>query len=167
MLWLGEPIVWIHPLVWWLGESLVAARERPCDEEVLRLGREPQVYAESILKVCEFYLESPLVCASGVTGADLKKRIEDIMTHRISHKLDLARKVLLAVFGMAAVAGPIVIGLVNAPPSRAQEQAKTAPPKEFEAASIKPAAPEARGVRVQSAPAARRNTSNLTVKLLI
>ncbi len=130
-------------------------RARTClrPEEVLRMGSEPQVYAESILKVCEFYLESPkLVCTSGVTGADLKKRIEDIMTHPIAHKLDLARKVLIAVFGMAAVAGPIIFGLMNAPPSRAQEQAKTDPPKEFEVASIKPSAPGGRGVRIQMAP---------------
>jgi hypothetical protein len=34
-----------------------------------------QVYAESILKVCEFCIESPLPCVSGITGADLKKRV--------------------------------------------------------------------------------------------
>jgi bla regulator protein BlaR1 len=114
-------------------------------------------------------LESPLVCASGVTGADLKKRIEDIMTHRISHKLDLARKVLLAAFGMAAVAGPIVIGLMNAPPSRAQEKMVTTPPKEFEVASIKPSAPTGpmNRVRVQIAPGGRLDASNITVKFLI
>ncbi|HEY6392831.1 MAG TPA: M56 and DUF3738 domain-containing protein, partial [Bryobacteraceae bacterium] len=163
---LVETIFWFHPLVWWLGARLVEERERACDEEVLRLGSEPQVYAESILKVCEFYLESPLVCASGVTGADLKKRIEDIMTHRIGHKLDFARKVLLAAFGMAAVAGPIVIGLMNAPASRAQEKMVTAP-KEFEVASIKPSAPGGRGVRVQMAPGGRLDASNITVKFLI
>jgi bla regulator protein BlaR1 len=162
-----ETIFWFHPLVWWLGARLVEERERACDEEVLRLGSEPQVYAESILKVCEFYLESPLVCASGVTGADLKKRIEDIMTHRISHKLDLARKVLLAAFGMAAVAGPVVIGLVNAPPSRAQEKMLTTAPKEFEVASIKPSAPGGRGIRVQIAPGGRLDAGNITVKFLI
>jgi len=160
-----EAVFWFHPLVWWLGARLVEERERACDEEVLRRGSEPQVYAESILKICEFYLESPLVCASGVTGADLKKRIEDIMTHRIGHKLDLTRKVLLAAFGMAAVAGPIVIGLMNAPPSRAQE--KTPAPKEFEVASIKPSAPGSRGIRVQIAPGGRLDAGNITVKFLI
>ena len=37
------------------------------------------MYAEGILKTCEFYVESPLACVSGVTGSDLKKRIEQIM----------------------------------------------------------------------------------------
>src|SRR2546421_307152 len=77
-----EAIFWFHPLLWWIGARLVDERERACDEEALRLGSEPQVYAESILKVCKFYVESPLFCAAGVTGSNLKKRIEAIMVHR-------------------------------------------------------------------------------------
>jgi bla regulator protein BlaR1 len=75
-----DAVFWFHPLVWWLGARLVEERERACDEEVLRLGSEPAVYAEGILKVCKFYLESPVVCVAGVTGSNIKKRIEDIMT---------------------------------------------------------------------------------------
>jgi bla regulator protein blaR1 len=77
-----EAIFWFHPLVWWVGARLVEERERACDEEVLRLGSQPEVYAESILKTCQFYLESPLVCMSGIAGSDLKKRITRIMTGR-------------------------------------------------------------------------------------
>lgn len=50
---LVEAIFWFHPLVWWMGARLVDERERACDEEVLRLGADPQVYAESILKVLQ------------------------------------------------------------------------------------------------------------------
>jgi len=64
-------LFWFHPLVWWIGAQMVEERELACDEDVLRLGNQPSVYAESILKVCQFYLESPLVCMAGVTGADL------------------------------------------------------------------------------------------------
>src|SRR5262249_20741923 len=53
---LVEAIFWFHPLVWWLGARLVEERERACDEEVVALGNNRQVYAESILKVCEFCL---------------------------------------------------------------------------------------------------------------
>ena len=67
-----EAMFWFHPLVWWIGARLVAERERACDEEVLSLGSEPRVYAEGILNVCKLYVESPLVCVSGVTGSDLK-----------------------------------------------------------------------------------------------
>ena len=60
-----ESLFWFHPLVWWIGTRLVAERERACDEEVLRLGSEPKIYAEGILKVCELYLESQLQCVGG------------------------------------------------------------------------------------------------------
>src|SRR5262249_41984575 len=68
---LVEAVFWFHPLVWWLGTRLIAEREHACDEEVLESGSDRQVYAESILKICEFCVGSPLTCVSGVTGADL------------------------------------------------------------------------------------------------
>jgi bla regulator protein BlaR1 len=118
-------------------------REQACDEEVLRTGNDAQTYAEGILKVCEFYLKSPLECVAGVAGANLKRRIEDIMANRMVFKLDAGRKLLLAGAGMLAVAGPIAIGIVNAPPIRAQAQPKSQSKEAvaFEAASVKPAAP--------------------------
>jgi len=133
-----EALFWFHPLVWWIGARLIEERERACDEEVLALGNQPQAYAEGILNVCRFYVESPLACASGVTGADLKKRIAAIMTDGTSHRLTLTRKLLLAVAGTTAVAAPILIGILNAPRIRAQA---TAPQLRFEVASIKPASP--------------------------
>jgi uncharacterized protein (TIGR03435 family) len=117
-----EAVFWFHPLVWWIGARLVEERERACDEEVLRLGNEPQVYAEGILNVCKFYQESPLVCVSGIAGANLRKRIEDIMRNRIVHKLSLSRATLLAAAAVIAFAGPIAIGIVKAAASEAQSQ---------------------------------------------
>jgi bla regulator protein BlaR1 len=138
-----EAIFWFHPLVWWLGARMVEERERACDEEVLALGGERQVYAESILKVCEFCLGSPLACVSGVTGADLKKRMVYIMTERIVRKLDFSRKLLLSVAASLALALPIVFGLVAAPRVRAQAQAVNmagiAPV--YEVTSLKPSRP--------------------------
>ena len=48
---LAEAVFWFHPAVWWLGARLVEERERACDEEVVELGSDRQVYAESILKI--------------------------------------------------------------------------------------------------------------------
>jgi uncharacterized protein (TIGR03435 family) len=133
-----EAIFWFHPLVWWVGVRLLVERERACDEEVLELGSERQVYAESILKTCEFCVESPLACVSGVTGADLKKRIIRVMTEGMANKLSFGRKLVLAGVGIAAVAGPVVFGLVNAPPVRAQSaQTADAPLPSFEVASVR------------------------------
>jgi uncharacterized protein (TIGR03435 family) len=117
-----EAVFWFHPLVWWLGARLVDERERACDEEVLELGSERHIYAESILKVCEFCVGSPLACVSGVTGADLKKRMVHIMSEHVASKLDLRKKLLLTAAAVLAIAAPIVIGLVNATPSHAQSQ---------------------------------------------
>jgi uncharacterized protein (TIGR03435 family) len=120
-----EALFWFYPLVWWIGARLLDERERACDEEVLHLGIQPQTYAESILKVCEFYLGSPLVCIAGVTGSNLKKRIEEIMIHRITHKLELGKKLLLATVAVSALAVPVVIGLMHPTVGHAQE--KSAP----------------------------------------
>jgi bla regulator protein BlaR1 len=132
---LVEAVFWFHPLAWWLGARLVEERERACDEDVVESGSDRQAYAESILKVCEFCLASPLECMSGVAGGDLKKRMVYIMTERRSEKLDFARKLLLGAAGVAAVAAPVAYGLVNALPARTvnpasavvQESAQPAP----------------------------------------
>src|SRR5579872_3053245 len=131
-----EAIFWFHPLVWWTGSRLVEERELACDEEVLRMGCEPADYVEGILKVCRFYVESPLPCISGVTGADVKRRLRAILAGRIADELSAARKMTLAAIGLAVFAIPILIGVLNAPAIRAQS-APAATPK-FEVVSIKP-----------------------------
>ncbi len=135
-----EIAFWFHPLVWWMGTRLVEERERACDDEVLELGNERSVYAEGILKVCEFCVSSPLDCVSGVTGADLKRRIVRIMAEDIAHKLDFNRKLLLSAAAFVAVALPLAYGLPHATPSRAALQTEEASPTvpAFEVASIKP-----------------------------
>jgi bla regulator protein BlaR1 len=131
-----EAIFWFHPLVWWIGSRMVAERELACDEEVLRMGCEPADYVEGILKVCRFYLESPLPCISGVTGADVKKRLRAILAGSIANELSPAKRMTLATIGLAALAAPVLIGVLNAPAIRAQD-ARAAAPK-FEVVSIKP-----------------------------
>jgi bla regulator protein blaR1 len=140
---LAEAIFWFHPLVWWIGARLVDERERACDEEVLMQGSDPQTYAEGILKVCEFYLESPLVCAAGVTGSNLKKRIEAIMVHRMASKLNLVKKLLLTAAATATLALPVVFGLLHPATGHAQSQQATAPV--FQDISLRPAAPLKQG----------------------
>lgn len=124
-----EAIFWFHPLVWWLGARMVDERERACDEEVLQLGSQPQVYAESILKICEFCVGSPLACVAGVTGSDLKKRIANIMNKSIVRKLNFGKKLLLSTLGVAAIALPIVFGLAR--PAHSQSSSENMGSKTF------------------------------------
>ena len=110
-----EALFWFHPLVWWLGARLNAERERACDESVLAAGGDPRIYAEGILKVCRLYLQSPLACAAGVSGASLKQRMDEIMENRLMARLNLFKKSLLAGCGAAAIAAPLTLGLLAAP----------------------------------------------------
>ena len=140
-----EALFWFYPLVWWLGARLIEERERACDEEVLRMGNTPELYAESILKICELCLESPLPCMSGVTGANLRRRIEDIMTRRIVVSLSPAKKTILAAGGIVALGLPIVAGMMSTVEIQAQSPSpqSAGPFPKFDVVSIKPCKPHA------------------------
>ena len=157
----AQAVFWFHPLVWWVGARLVEERERACDEEVIRLGSEPQVYAESILRTCALCVESPLACVSGVTGSDLTRRIETIMRNRAGDPLHAGKKIVLATACLTAILGPVALGVVSAPRLQAEAsvvelarigrqqrsiedlhlRARTTPPmapRAFEVVSLKP-----------------------------
>jgi uncharacterized protein (TIGR03435 family) len=152
-----QAIFWFHPLVWWLGARLVEERERACDEEVLSLGNTPRIYAAGILNVCRHYVESPLACVSGVTGSNLKRRIEAILANRAALRLNYARKMALAVAALTALALPIAIGIIHAPIIRAQPipaQAASIQSAEVQPAQAAPVPPE----QAPPAPAAQEQT---------
>jgi uncharacterized protein (TIGR03435 family) len=111
---LVEAVFWFYPLLWWIGARLLEERERACDEAVLDSRAEPLAYAEGILCVCKTYVETPLHCVSGVTGADLKKRIARIMASPVIQKLDLSRKLLLAAAAVVLVTLPVAVGVMHA-----------------------------------------------------
>jgi len=152
---LVEAVFWFHPLVWWMEKQLVKERELACDEEVVRLCHRPQVYAESILKVCEFCIESPLPCVSGITGADLKKRVVQIMTGRVGLKLGAARKLLLLAVALVVVAVPVAFGLYGQTAGKRDYR--------FEVASIRPAINGGRltGPPLRSTPGRFRATTSV------
>jgi bla regulator protein blaR1 len=108
-----EALFWFHPAVWWIGSRLVEERERACDEAVLAAGSGAQDYAEGILNVCKFYVESPLECVAGVTGADLKKRIGRIMTGQLQHRLTWRARFMLGGVALIGVIVPMAIGLAQ------------------------------------------------------
>ncbi len=159
-----EAIFWFHPLVWWIGARLVEERERACDEAVLSLGSEPRDYAEGILNVCKLYVESPLVCVSGVTGSNLRKRIEAIMANRHVLSLTLAKKATLAAAGILALAIPLLVGMMNTP---LHAQSPATAPLQFEVASIRPNNSEAKINDLSFAPGGRLTGINQSLRLLI
>jgi uncharacterized protein (TIGR03435 family) len=139
-----EAIFWFHPLVWWIGGRLIEERECACDEDVVSRGNAPELYAEAILKVCRWSTESPLACVAGVTGGNLKRRIEQIMDAREVRGLSFAMKAALTIAGAAVLMAPVLAGIANAPAILAQSasgvpqwQAAAGGHMAFEVASVK------------------------------
>lgn len=134
-----EAVFWFHPLVWWISARLVEEREQACDEEVLSRGSHPEIYADAILNVCKFYMQSPLIFASGVSGASIRRRIEAIMLNRFE-QLTRAKKLLLAGAGAAALIGPVAIGLLMGAANVAvlDAQSSASAGQKFEVAAIHP-----------------------------
>lgn len=111
---LVQALFWFYPPVWWLGTRLIDERERACDEAVVANGTNAETYAEGVLKVCRMFLHSPLACTSGVSGADLKRRMEAIMSGRVIVRLRSAKKAALAAFATASIAVPLGVGYLTA-----------------------------------------------------
>ena len=130
-----EAIFWFHPLVWWLGRRLIAEREQACDEAVLGSGREPVAYAEGILNVCRFYRETGLACTSGVTGADLKSRIEVIMKNEQPRRMSTVQRLAMTVCLALAVGVPVTLDVLIA--ARQQPLPMSIDGTAFEVTSVK------------------------------
>ena len=112
---LVEAIFWFWPPVWLIGARLIAERERACDESVLAAGHDPLTYAQGILKVCRYCLQSPLACVPGVSGSDLGRRMERIMVAEAPRGMDGARAGLLLMTGLMVVSLPVLAGFATSP----------------------------------------------------
>lgn len=123
-----EAVFWFYPLTWWLGARLVAERERACDESVLASGHDPETYAEGILKVCRFYIQAPLACTAGVSGADLKKRIEVIMSSPAIRRMSAVTRLAMVLAAITGLAAPILYGLISTAAVGAAAVAPTSAP---------------------------------------
>jgi beta-lactamase regulating signal transducer with metallopeptidase domain len=56
-----EVLFFFHPAVWLLSRRISDVREHCCDDRVISLGIEPQVYVESLLRAAELSLFGPSV----------------------------------------------------------------------------------------------------------
>ena len=158
-----EAIFWFHPLVWWIGSRLLEERELACDEEVIRMGCEPSDYVQGILKICRFFTESSSPCISGVTGADVKKRLRAILSGSVAQELAGGKRLALVIAGLATLAAPILIGMLNAPPIGAQNAPATTP--KFEVSSVKPTGVRGEGGSMRPYPG--RFTAAAPLRVLI
>ncbi|MGD0368609.1 MAG: M56 and DUF3738 domain-containing protein [Acidobacteriaceae bacterium] len=123
-----EAVFWFHPAVWWMETRMLDERERACDEAVIRSVTRPDIYAESLLMTCRFCVESPSLCAAGVTGADLRSRVARILSGAGVQRLSAHRKLLLGTAALLALAVPVAFGLLH-PAQTAPAAVQAAPAK--------------------------------------
>ncbi len=156
-----ETLFWFHPLVWWIGARMMDERERDCDEAVLRRGSQPGAYARSIVQICQTYVESPLACASGISGSDLKKRIREIMTWRGSLPITNSARAMLAFAALTAVSLPFALGILRA------QTLPAAPALTYDAVSIHKTAPGTTNIHFSPGPQGGLRTLNTSAVKLI
>ncbi len=126
-----EAIFWFHPAVWWIETKLVDERERACDEAVLQAGSRPQDYAEGILEVCRQAVGVRPACVAGVSGSNVRARVEAIMRNEIGHPMTPGRRWALACAIVAVVGGPVAGGALSV-----QSTIVVPPSLSFETASV-------------------------------
>jgi uncharacterized protein (TIGR03435 family) len=118
---LVQAVFWFHPMVWVIGARMLQEREAACDAAVLEAQVEAETYAEGILKICRMYVEAPVPCVAGVTGADLKQRVVRILSGDVGRQLSAARKLALTTLSIAAVGAPILFGILHVTKLQAAE----------------------------------------------
>jgi uncharacterized protein (TIGR03435 family) len=138
---MAEAIFWFYPVVSMIGRRLIEERELACDQAVLEQA-EADDYVEGILSVCKFYSTSPLSCVAGISGADLRARVESILRNERPRELGRARRWALGMALSAVVAGPAAVGFFTAPAVFAQQGNSfvglaTSAEKKFEVATVK------------------------------
>ena len=139
-----ETLFWFYPLVWWVGRQLLEERERACDQHVLEHAGAAD-YAEGILNVCKWYSGWPVAYVAGITGADLRARVESVLRSERPAPLTATKRGLLCATLLGVLVIPVLIGRLTESAVFAQAQTAnsflgmaTTTAKSFEVATIKP-----------------------------
>ena len=164
---LVEALFWFHPLVWWIEHRLIDERERACDEAVLHAGNDPADYAEGILTVCRLTVRAPLACVTGVTGSDLRARIESIVRNELGARMTLTRRVAVAFLAVVVIGVPIVAGVVRAETPLLAVAQEPSARVVFEAAAIRPNNSGERAAQFNDEPGGRFTATNTPLQRLI
>jgi tetratricopeptide (TPR) repeat protein/Zn-dependent protease with chaperone function len=108
-------IFWFHPLLWWMERRMLAERETACDEMVLGQGANAAEYVSGIAKVCRMSFAGAQGYA-GVTGANLHRRMEHIMSAHCSRTASRSRLILAGASILVAAMLPLASCTFSKPP---------------------------------------------------
>jgi len=118
-------LFWFHPLVWLIDRRLLAERELACDEEVIRFGGQPRLYALSLWKVAQFGLGWPVAGLSRAAGANLRRRIEHMLHDDVQSRPTTWQRLLAGASVILLAAPSLAAGLFTTGGARARNM--TAP----------------------------------------
>jgi beta-lactamase regulating signal transducer with metallopeptidase domain len=163
-------LFWFHPVVWLLDRRLLAEREEACDDVVVRRGGACEVYANGIAKVCRYCLGWEVAGLAKVTGSDIRKRVERIISRRAGQRMSAAHaSVVVALLGAvltlslasgrAAISDPARVMNEGAATAGVDERFEDAPPSIVQAAEIGPARSDANSRRPRTEDDAARLTA--------
>lgn len=107
--------LWFHPLVWSLDRRLLAAREEACDERAVALLGNPETYARSLLKVVRMTLEVRLPALASIGAADLRSRLERILSGGSASRATHSLRVYALAVGAVLIAGSLVLRAAPVP----------------------------------------------------
>jgi len=110
----AETVFWFYPFVWVLGRRLHDERERACDEGVVA-QTPPDVYAEALVKTCQFHLETPLTCAAAGTPRTFSGRIARILQSGQGRPASWWMRGSVAAVAVAALTMPVAVAAVMPP----------------------------------------------------
>ena len=110
----AETLFWFHPMVWMLGRRLQDERERACDEGVVA-ATPAHVYAEALVKTCQFHLEAPLTCAAVGPPETFSARIARILRTGECRQVSPWARRGLASMVMIALSLPVAVTAVMPP----------------------------------------------------
>jgi beta-lactamase regulating signal transducer with metallopeptidase domain len=89
--------LWFHPLVWLAQRQLAAAREEACDEAVADRMRGTGAYLAALGKLCRAILAPRPAGVSCMASANIKQRMEHLMTYERIRVSSLPHRVVLTV----------------------------------------------------------------------
>lgn len=103
-------VYWFHPLVWLAATRLREERERACDDQVLRAGATPSVYASHLLEIARSLRAARATSLASVAmarPAQLATRLIDVLDTRRCRDTLSPRSALPAWLGAIAVVVPL------------------------------------------------------------
>lgn len=135
-----EAAFFFHPVVWLLSRRISEVREHSCDDRVISLGIDRQVYVESLLRAAELSLFGPAVrptssLAIALSAVDQPSRLRERILRLVNQPTPTTFKLRPAALAVAiglmlvTIATPLAVQSFAQPPAQVAAEVKNSSPK--------------------------------------